>query len=263
MAKRLNDNQIIDFEEIRELLHENAETGFAHTTYQEETRRFLYLINGDKRAITDSLKIMDPTIQGTLSKDPLRNMKYLFVVNTGLATRYLIEAGIPQETVYSTSDIYIQKADVAKTADEIVDLNREVWTVFVNLVREHKKRSLYSRPVLDCLNYIDSHFNMKLTLEELAEKVGLNPSYLATLFKKETGRTFGTYLTDVRIKTSQALLVRTDYTYSQIAYSIGFCSQSHFTATFRKYTGYTPKEYRKIFYNTNISTNISKKSTNK
>ncbi len=256
MAKKTNKNQIIDFEEIRQLLYENAETGFVHTTYQEETRRFLYLVNGDTRAITDSMNIMDPNIQGTLSKDPLRNMKYLFVVNTGLATRYLIEAGIPQETVYSTSDIYIQKADVAKSAEEIVKLNKEVWTVFVNLVREHKKKSLYSKTILDSLNYIDSHFNEKLTLDILAKEIGLNGSYLATLFKKETGKTFATYLTDIRIKTAQALLVRTEYTYSQIGYSVGFCSQSHFTSTFRKLTGYTPKEYRTKFFNTNISANI-------
>ena len=216
----------INMDEILELLHEHAETGFIHTTYRDETKRFRYLINGDERAIRDSINIMEPTIQGTLSKDPLRNMRYLFIVNTGLATRYLIEEGIPQETVYSISDIYIQKADVAKTIDEIRELNKEVWTIFVETVKEHKKENQYSRHILECLNYIDSHFNEKITLELLAEKVNLNPSYLATLFRKETGNTLGTYLMNIRIKASQALLTRTDYSYSQIAYSMGFCSQS-------------------------------------
>ncbi len=246
----------INMDEILELLHEHAETGFIHTTYQDETKRFRYLINGDKRAITDAVNIMEPTIQGTLSKDPLRNMRYLFIVNTGLATRYLIEAGIPQETVYSISDIYIQKADVAKSIDEIRELNKEVWTIFVETVREHKKENQYSRHILECLNYIDSHFNEKITLELLAEKVNLNPSYLATLFRKETGNTLGTYLMNIRIKASQALLTRTDYSYSQIAYSMGFCSQSHFTAAFRKISGLTPKEYRVKYYNKSISISL-------
>ncbi|MCR5542664.1 MAG: hypothetical protein K6F55_00820, partial [Eubacterium sp.] len=74
---------------------QHAEAGFIHTTYQDEIRRFRYLINGDERAIADSINILNPAIQGTLSKDPLRNMRYLFIVNTGLATRYLIEAGMP------------------------------------------------------------------------------------------------------------------------------------------------------------------------
>ena len=254
MKKETSQNKrAINFDEIRELMHEHAETGFIHTTYQDESRRFHLLMNGDMRAVDDSVNILDANIQGTLSKNPLRNLRYLFIINTGLATRYMIEAGVPQETVYSISDVYIQKADVATTMDEIKELNREIWTVFVETVREFKKESLYSKQILFCLNYIDSHFNQKITLEELSDKVYLHPCYLAALFKKETGDTFGNYLTNIRIKTSKALLTKTDYSYSQIAYSLGFCSQSHFTKVFHQHTGYTPKEFRNRFFNTNIS----------
>ena len=248
-----DDKRIISFDEIRSLLHKNAETGFIHTTYDEESERFHLLMNGDMRAVDEALRIINPELQGKLSKDPLRNMRYLFIVNTGLASRYTIEAGVPQETVYSISDTYIQKADVAKSIDEIYELTREVMTVYVEMVQEYKKESLFSKPILSCLNYIDSHFNEKITLDVVAEDVGMNPCYLATLFKKETGKTFGNYLMDIRINTAQALLTKTDYTYSQIAYSLAFCSQSHFTKTFRERTGYTPKEYRMKFYNTNLS----------
>ena len=251
--KSSDKNKSINIDEILELLHQHAEVGFIHTTYQDEIRRFRYLINGDERAIADSINIMDPAIQGTLSKDPLRNIRYLFIVNTGLATRYLIEAGMPQETIYSISDVYIQKADVAKSINEIKKLNKEVWTIFVETVKRYKKESQYSKQILECLNYIDSHFNEKITLELLSDIVHMNPCYLSTLFKKETGKTLGTYLTDIRIKASEALLSRTDYNYSQISYSMGFCSQSHFTAFFHKHTGYTPKEYRNEFFNKSIS----------
>lgn len=250
----MNDERILNFDEIRRLLHDHAETGFKHTSYEEESKRFHYLINGDSRAIEESDKIINPSIQGKLSMDPIRNMRYLFIVNTGLATRYLIESGVPQETVYSISDLYIQKADVAKTYDELVSLNHEVWTVFVETVREYKKETIYSKPIYYCLNYIDSHFNEKITLDDLALKTELNPCYLASLFKKETGKTFGNYLTDVRIETSKALLSKTNYSITQIACSLAFCSQSHFTHIFRARTGYTPKEYRMNFYNANLST---------
>ncbi len=251
--KTTDNKRIINFEEIRKLLHDNAEKGYIHTTYQDESNRFQLLMKGDMRAVDDSINQLNPDIQGKLSKDPVRNMRYLFIINTGLATRYLIEAGIPQETVYSTSDVYIQKADVAKSIDEIRELNREVWTVFVELVREYKRERVYTKPVFDCMNYIDSHFNEKITLEDMADKVKLNPCYLATIFKKETGKTIGEYLMNIRIETSMALLKKTDYSYSQIAYSLAFCSQSHFTKAFHKLTGYTPKQYRMEFYNSYIS----------
>lgn len=247
------DRRLISWEEIQTLLHNNAEKGFIHTTYQEESQRFHYLMNGDPRAIEDSMHLMNPDIQGKLSLDPVRNIRYLYVINIGLATRYMIEAGIPQETVYSTSDLYIQKADLAQTVEEIQELNREVWTVFVETVRTYKKESMYSKPILFCLNYIDSHFNERITLESIAMQINLNPCYLATLFKKETGKTFANYVMDMRIRTAICLLTKTDYTYTQIAYSLAFCSQSHFTKTFHKHTGYTPKQYRMNFYNTNLS----------
>lgn len=132
-------------------------------------------------------------------------------------------------------------------------LDKELWTVMVEMVREFKKESLYSKPILQCLNYIDSHFNEKLTLESLAEETGLSACYLAVLFKKETGKTFGNYLTDIRIETSKALLAKTDYSYSQIAYSLAFCSQSYFIQTFKNRTGYTPMQYRMKYYNANLT----------
>ncbi len=252
--KNNDDKRIIGFDEILELLHNNAESGFVHTTYQEETQRFHYLMNGDERAIEESVRLINPELQGKLSDDPVRNVRYLFIINTGLATRYMIEGGIPQETVYSTSDLYIQKADKAQTIDEIIELSRELWTVFVETVRSYKKESLYSKPILLCLNYIDSHFNEKITLETLAKIANLNACYLATLFKKETGKSFGDYLMNIRIKTAGALLTKTDYSYSKIAYSLSFCSQSHFTKAFHRQTGYTPKQFRMKFYNASLTT---------
>lgn len=252
-TKKTGYNKLISMDEIRLLLHENAERGFVHTTYMEETKRFHLLMQGDMQAVEDSVRLMDSNIQGTLSKDPVRNMRYLFIVNTGLLTRYAIEAGIPQETVYSISDLYIQKADIANSIEEIKDLNREIWTTYVRLVQKIKNGTAFSKPIMFCLNYIDSHFNEKITLNDLAEKLSINPCYLATLFKKEKGETFGSYLLRMRIYTAESLLARTDYSYLQIALSLAFSSQSHFTKTFREETGYTPKEYRMKYYDVDIS----------
>ena len=244
---------LISMNEIRSLLHENAERGFIHTTYLEENKRFHLLMQGDMRAVDETIKILDSDIQGKLSDDPLRNMKYLFIVNTGLATRYVIEAGIPQETVYSISDLYVQRADIAKNIEEVRNLNRDIWITYVRMIQEKKSENAYSKPIMFCLNYIESHFNEKITLKDIADKLDLNPCYLATLFKKEKGETFGSYLLRMRIKTAEALLTRTEYSYSQIAFSLAFCSQSHFTKTFREETGFTPKEYRMKYYDANIS----------
>ena len=252
MEKKQKEKQI-DPDEIRRLLHENAENTFSHTSYQEELLRFHLLMQGDDRAVEESVRIIEPSLQGKLSKNPLRNLRYLFIVNTSLLTRYTIEAGVPQEQVYATSDLYIQKADVASTEEEIRRLNREIWQLCVDMVKQTKQKSNRSKTLRQYLNYIDTHFNEKITLSSMAEHLGLNSCYLATLFKKEMGETFGSYLMGLRIRTAEALLSGTDYSYSQIAYSLAFCSQSHFIKSFKKHTGYTPLQYRTQFWDTHIS----------
>lgn len=243
MAIDRND-YLIDPREIRKLVHKNAESRFMHTTYREELERFFLLAKGDKRAVELSDYVLDADLQGKLSEDPLRNMRYLFIVNTGLATRFAIEAGAPQEVVYSSSDIYIRKADVAKSIEEIVKLNHDFWVYLVGLVRDSRKTQQYSKPVVQCIDYITSHFNTKVSLEELAGITGLSPNYLASLFKCETGKTVGEYLTEFRIDSACALLTQTDYGYLQIALSLGFCTQSYFTKIFKEKTGVTPRTYR-------------------
>lgn len=244
--------QAIDFGEIRRLLQEQNESEAMHTSSYEAALRFRMLRNGDNKAVEESVNLIGPSFKGTLSKDPLRNVKYIFAVNTGIATSYMVEMGIPPETVFALSDGYIQRADDAGSIDEIIELTRESWTTYVDLVKKHKTENTYSKPILSCLEYIDSHFNERITLDTMAENVKLNPSYLATLFKKETGKTFGNYLMDVRIKSSEALLIRTDYSFAQIACSLAFCSQSHFTKAFHGRTGYTPRQYRSKFYNLGV-----------
>lgn len=242
MAKK--NDYLIDPAEIRKLVHKNAESRFMHTTYREELERFFYLAQGDEKAIELSDYILNADLQGRLSEDPLRNMKYLFVVNTGLATRFAIESGAPQEVVYSSSDIYIRKADVAKSIEEILKLNHDYWVYLVGLVRESRKTERYSKPVIKCIDYITSFFNTKVTLEDLSGVTGLSPNYLAALFKQETGMTVVEYITKFRIESACALLTQTDYDYLQIALSLGFCTQSYFTKVFREHTGVTPRTYR-------------------
>lgn len=249
----IGEASLISMDEILGLLHENAENDFKHTTYREESKRFHLLMQGNPKAVEESDRMCDANIQGKLSNDPIRNMRYLVIVNTGLASRYVIESGVPQEQVYAVSDLYIQKADVTNSIDELKNINHDVWKTYVRMVQEHKNEKNYSKPIMFCLDYIDTHFNEKITLASLAEMVNLSPYYLAVLFKKEKGETFGTYLTHQRVSVAKALLSRTEYTYSQIAYSLGFCSQSHFIKSFKNETGLTPKIYRMQYYNANIS----------
>lgn len=243
----------IDLKEIQNLLFRNAEEGYIHPTHHEDMLRYYYMQQGDMRAVEEGMRTIDASMQGKLSADPLRNMKYLFVVTTSLASRFALEAGLPLEVSFAISDLYIQRMDLLDSIDDIRSLTGELYATYVREIQKLKKTRSYSKPIMYCLNYIESHFNETITLNQLAQEVGLHPNYLSVLFKKELGKNLSAYLTEMRIEVAQSLLSRTEYSYSQIANSLAFCSQSHFTKVFRTHTGITPKQYRMKYYDTNIT----------
>ena len=81
-------------------------------------------------------------------------------------------------------------------------------------------------------------------MKELADLTNLNVSYLCKLFKQETGKTIKEYVTAAKMDTAQNLLKYSDLSCSEIAASLGYCSQSAFTYAFRLFTGTTPGKYR-------------------
>lgn len=92
--------------------------------------------------------------------------------------------------------------------------------------------------------YINSHLQQPISLGMIAKVCNLSPSYLSTLFRKETGITVSNYLLNARLESSKQLLTYTNYGISEIANLLTFSSHSNFTEHFRKKYGTTPKEYR-------------------
>ena len=104
-----------------------------------------------------------------------------------------------------------------------------------------------TKPINMAKKYIQEHFAGHLSLEEISDYVGFNPSYFATLFKKETGQTIVEYLTDVRIQQARQMLRTTRLTAQEICDAVGYHDNKHFLKTFKKATGISPMEYRKLY----------------
>ena len=94
-------------------------------------------------------------------------------------------------------------------------------------------------------NYIRSHLDENLTRESLAAMVYLTPDYLSHLFKRETGFSLTNYIIYERIEEAKRLLAGTSQNISDIATRCGFQNISYFSKQFRRFTGVTPREFRK------------------
>jgi len=105
---------------------------------------------------------------------------------------------------------------------------------------------LSKRPIRTAIEYINKHFNEKITLEDIANIVDLNPVYISTLFKKETGSNFSTYLLNIRISKAKSLLKEGNDTIAAVAEKVGYKDARFFSQTFTKEVGVKPVVFRRL-----------------
>ncbi|MFP3126026.1 AraC family transcriptional regulator [Ectobacillus funiculus] len=94
--------------------------------------------------------------------------------------------------------------------------------------------------------YIESHFNLDITLKELADYVNLTPFHFSRVFKKYTGYSPYEYVINFRINHAKKMLHNTKLSIKEIADVSGFNCYNHFVTTFKKHTDLTPKQFREI-----------------
>ncbi len=99
-------------------------------------------------------------------------------------------------------------------------------------------------------DYMEEHFDQNITLDELALKANISKYYLLRSFTKQVGVSPYRYLQSIRIEKAKKLLEHGDSPIDA-ASKAGFADQSHFTNYFKEFIGLTPKQYQKIFINTN------------
>ena len=94
-------------------------------------------------------------------------------------------------------------------------------------------------------NYINKNFNSPLRLEVVADIACMSKYHFCKLFKNTEGVTFKEYTNGIRIKKAAELLQGSNSSVEQIAYEVGFDSQSYFTGLFKSYINTTPSQFRK------------------
>lgn len=97
---------------------------------------------------------------------------------------------------------------------------------------------------LHMIKYIDIHLTDSCSLQQIAQEMNMNANYLGQVFKRETGKTYSAYVTELRIERAKKMLDSGDLSISDIASSLGFNDYFYFLKTFKRVTGVTPKQYR-------------------
>lgn len=177
--------------------------------------------------------------------DRVRNAKnYAIIMNT-LLRKAAENGSVHPIHIDKLSSDFAKKIELQTSEKGISMLIKEMARKYTLLV---KNRSLqgYSPLVRKVLIHIDMDLASDLTLNTQAKLLDVNPSYLSTVFKKETGSTMTEYVTSKRINHALFLLNSTKMQIQTIAQYCGIPDICYFTKIFKKHTGKTPTEYRNL-----------------
>ena len=98
--------------------------------------------------------------------------------------------------------------------------------------------------IIWCINYIEQHYALDPSLNEIAQMLYLSPSYVSKLFKKVTGFNYSTYLTNIKLKHAKDLLITTEKSIAQISEECGFSNSNYFCDVFKKTNHQAPSIFR-------------------
>ncbi len=177
------------------------------------------------------------------SSDPLRNAKnYCIIMNT-LLRKAAEDGGVHPIYIDSTSSKFALRIELLPDTKACSSMMREMFTSYCRLVYKHSMRK-YSPIVQKAILIIDSDISAELSLNSLAQKLGISAGYLATVFKKETEKTVSEYIKDKRIEHAMYLLSTTHLQIQTVALHCGIMDVQYFSKIFKKKIGKNPKEYR-------------------
>lgn len=118
------------------------------------------------------------------------------------------------------------------------------------------EKSRFFRPyqiAQQVIDYLENNYWRKVSLEEAARTVYLNPVYLSAIFKQETGCTFSEYLTLLRVEKAKKLLAA-QFSVKEVASKVGYADCNYFCRVFKKVTGITATAYRKSSFTVEAKT---------
>lgn len=100
--------------------------------------------------------------------------------------------------------------------------------------------------VEEAKTYILRNFQKDISLADISEKFFINPYYFSHLFKKRTGQTYQSYLTNLRIERAKKLLIETDLKVYKVGEMVGYPNSNYFSKIFERQVGVKPTDYKKL-----------------
>ncbi len=157
-----------------------------------------------------------------------------------IANRVARETGIDIKRVYSDKDIPYDSMKKMETLIEIKEWILKSYTKLADIIGEINANSNYSEYTRKAISYIQSNYTKNVSLNEVAEYIGINSSYLSRVFKEDCGMGFVEYLNNVRVGYAKRLIETEGLKLKDVARRVGFNNYTYFFKVFKDVLNVTP-----------------------
>jgi len=225
---------------------DKSEMNRIHNSIEFENKYVTAVEQGDVTAMKKLIQMnaMDMEGIGVVAENAVKQMEYLCVSSVLLVSRAAIRGGMNPEMAYDLSDVYLQKLEKCSTIEEMAFVSLKMQIDFTERVKQAKNRRRGNVYVEKCKDFIANHLRKPFQIQEAAQALEVNRSYLSRIFTEQEGITIQEYIARERCEHAANMLRYTDYSLAVIAEYFCFSSQSHFGKQFKNIYGMTPREYR-------------------
>ena len=211
-------------------------------TYRYEEQLLALVREGNTQKLQKSLALLSNSIIPASTKKPLRSEKnYTIVVLEKLAA-LAIQSGHDIITIYQLRDYYIQLLEEKSQLIDVLYVRDFAIIHFTQLFHDNVNKN-YSPVTQSIIQYIGLNLYTSLNLKEISKKFFISETALCSRFKKETGFSVIAYIHYRKINESK-LLLKAGLPPTEVAANLHYYDYSHFSRTFKKFTGISPKEFQ-------------------
>uniref|UniRef100_UPI003562C5D4 YSIRK-targeted surface antigen transcriptional regulator n=1 Tax=Enterococcus sp. RIT-PI-f TaxID=1690244 RepID=UPI003562C5D4 len=203
-----------------------------------------YVATGDLKKLKDLFFKIGNGIIPTISGDTIRSEKNYSIIIFEKLTQAAINNGVDVAIAYKTRDNLIRKNELSVSLNEVQDIRDSCIIIFMEKINKVKLKKL-SPLISSVIQYIGINIHKKITVKELAKYFSMSETMLRKTFKKEMHMTVYSYISKRKIDTAKIML-KTDYTISEVALALDFSDSAHFCKVFKKITGSSPKKYKQL-----------------
>lgn len=158
--------------------------------------------------------------------------------------------------IFSNYGLFLENSEVFKTYEryhnkienaEYLQIIQQLLEDFIEKLIHEIRQARYSNSTVlinKALNFIEYHYDEKISLDDVAQKLHLSKHYLCSAFKKATGENMSLYINKLRIEKAKNLLLEPSGRAKEIFEEVGYSNQQYFSKVFKRITGMTVMEYK-------------------